>query len=179
MAAKFNPKRAAQRNQQLGDAVPVHAVIPTDDPWVPLRILGLGKTESEIVDADVYLLTDEVPEMLPAPELDSPALKLKESSAASKLLLSDLRSDKGMKWLPTDDMWLTYLRVKGKAGELKHDLAIDVGTGEPSPVDAGLAGPSPTFVPSEDSQRMWAWALALVLAGFAVVGADRLTAARR
>src|SRR5207247_10165517 len=58
LAAVFDADAAAQRGQSVGDGTPVHITIPTDNPWVPLRILALGKTATERVDADVYLLTD-------------------------------------------------------------------------------------------------------------------------
>ena len=46
--------------------------------------------------------------------------------------------------------------------EVRHDLAIDAGGGRPSPVDAGLSDPPHTsFVPDEDTQRLWAWAVAI------------------
>ena len=35
--------RRRQRGQAIGDGTPVHITIPTSDPWVPLRILSLGK----------------------------------------------------------------------------------------------------------------------------------------
>src|SRR4051812_44605493 len=44
LAAAFDGAAAEARGQQLGDGTPVHITIPTDDPWVPLRILALGKT---------------------------------------------------------------------------------------------------------------------------------------
>ena len=40
------------------------------------------------------------------------------SEPASTTLLADLRSDRGMKWLPASDMWLTYIRVNETAGNL-------------------------------------------------------------
>ena len=64
------------------------------------------------------------------------------SEPASTTLLADLRSDRGMKWLPESDMWLTYIRINETAGNLKHDLAIDAsGYGRPSPVAAGTQFP--------------------------------------
>ena len=180
MAAKFNAKRAAAQGQNVGDSTPVHAVIPTDDPWVPLRILGLGKQGSEIVDADVYLLTDQRPAMLPRPTLESSAMRVEQSSPASELLLSDLRSDRGMNWLPRDDMWLTYLRVQGEARFLNHDLALNVDGGTPSLVDAGLSDPPITFpTPSEETARLWAWAIAIGVGVVGLVLADRHVASRR
>jgi hypothetical protein len=183
MAAKFNAKRAQAQGQQRGDSIPVHAVIPTDDPWVPLRILGLGKNDAEIVDADVYLLTDNLPAMLPRPRLETSALKVKQSGPASRLLLRDLRSDRGMKWLPRTGMWLTYIRVKGEAGQLHHDLALDVSGGQPSLVDAGYAGfsdsPFSSVVPTEESARLWGWALAMGLGAAGVLAANRVVARKR
>ena len=47
MAAAFDADAAAERGQAIGDGTPVHLTIPTDNPWVPLRILGLGKAAGE------------------------------------------------------------------------------------------------------------------------------------
>ena len=44
LAAVFDADAAAERGQAVGDGTPVHITIPTDNPWVPLRILALGKT---------------------------------------------------------------------------------------------------------------------------------------
>lgn len=139
MAAAFDAEAAAARGQQIGDGTPVHLTIPTDNPWVPLRILGLGKSGAETVEADVYLLTDDVPALLPAP---LGGLELAHSAPATELLLSDLRSDVGMEWVP-ETAWLTKIEIDAPATELSFDLAIDAsGRGEPSLVDAGLAGRS-------------------------------------
>jgi hypothetical protein len=148
LAARFNAERAANRGVQTGQGTPVHIVIPTASPWVPLRILALGRKASEIVQADVYLLTDRRPETLPQAERSNGfdqsqrGLIQEVSEPASTTLLTDLRSDRGMKWLPTSDMWLTYIRISETAGNLKHDLAIDAsGYGRPSPVAAGYPVP--------------------------------------
>ena len=149
MAVRFDADRAAEQGLANGDGTPVHVVIPTPNPWVPLRILGLGAAADAPVEADVYLLTDIEPTMLPAPlapgiasefpQEAHPGLILEQSASASRFLLEELRSDKGMKWLPSDEMWLTYLRLDARAGDLDYDLAIDAsGAGQPSPVAAGL-----------------------------------------
>ena len=67
LAASFDADAAAARGQAIGDGTPIHITIPTPNPWVPLHILGLGKTSGERIEADVYLLTDGVPSFLPAP----------------------------------------------------------------------------------------------------------------
>jgi hypothetical protein len=67
MAAQFDAAEAVKRGQRAGDGTPIHLTIPTKNPWVPLRILALGKTTSDVISADVFLMTDNVPAMLPAP----------------------------------------------------------------------------------------------------------------
>jgi hypothetical protein len=104
MAAKFDANRAAELGQRAGDSTPIMATIPTDDPWVPLRILSLGLEADRSVEADVFLLTDEQPELLAG----GPGLTLARSETASPLLLDDLRSDVAMEWVP-QSMWLSYL----------------------------------------------------------------------
>jgi hypothetical protein len=136
LATSFDPTRVADRGQRLGDGTPVHLTIPTTNAWVPLRILGLGLQSADKVDADVYLLTDRKPAMLPRPDQ---GMRLEQSRAAGPQLLSDLRSDRGMEWLPERGMWLSYLKIDTTAGALKHDLAVDSsGQGTPSLLAAGL-----------------------------------------
>jgi len=146
MAARFNADAARQRDQQQGEGTPIHLTIPMDNPWVPLRILGLGKGGEDIINANVFLLTPARPNLLPLP-VDG--VVEERSEEASKSLLDDLRSDTGMSWVPAE-MWLTYLRIGEQTGRLHHDLAIDkAGTAEPSRVMAGLeAPPAPTTTTS-------------------------------
>ena len=141
MAAAFDADAAAARGQALGDGTPVHLTIRTDNPWVPLRILGLGKADGELVEADVYLLTDIKPVLMPnaGAFAESDGLILDHSEGATESLLDDLRSDVGMEWVP-DEAWLTKIVVSSDAGELDFDLAIDAsGAGRPSATDAGYA----------------------------------------
>jgi len=129
LAARFDATAAREAGQGTGDGTPIHLTIPTDRPWVPIRILGLGRGELEPVEADVYLLTDREPALL-----TGPGLRTERSEAASRSLLDDLRSDKGMEWVP-QDMWLTYLKVDAQGGDLTYDLAIATDGGEPSLFD--------------------------------------------
>ncbi|HKG57523.1 MAG TPA: DUF2330 domain-containing protein, partial [Candidatus Limnocylindrales bacterium] len=91
LAAAFDGDAAEARGQQLGDGTPVHITIPTKDPWVPLRILALGKSDQERIEADVFLLGDRRPNLLPAPT-GANGLELTHSAPASNQLLDDLRS---------------------------------------------------------------------------------------
>ena len=167
LAAAFDADAATARGQQVGDGTPVHITIPTKNPWVPLRILALGKTGSEPVTADVYLLTDRAPALLPAPT-GSNGIRLDASESASDSLLGDLRSDRGMEWVPQTG-WLTKVAVDGKASQLGYDLAVDAsGAGRPSAVDAGLALPGATPPPTPiDWTRLM---LALAFVGLGAVG---------
>lgn len=135
MAARFDAEAARERGQNIGEGTPIHLAIPTDNPWVPLRILALGKQPQEQVQADVYLLTEGEPRLSPL----SSGVQVAASRPASKGLVGDLASDRGMEWMPRQGMWLSYLRVDAPAAELTYDLAADVHGGEPSPVAAGLA----------------------------------------
>jgi hypothetical protein len=172
LAAVFDGDAALERGQALGDGTPVHLTIPTDNPWVPLRILGLGKKANESIEADVFLMTDDVPAILPK---GSKGLRVDYSAAANKRLLDDLRSDDGMGWVPSS-AWVTRIGIDTTAGDLKYDLAVDAsGRGDPSWVDAGLASPASIVTPDDGSWigRNW-WALAI---GGAVVAAWVLLAA--
>ncbi|MGQ0802954.1 MAG: DUF2330 domain-containing protein [Actinomycetota bacterium] len=133
MAAKFDAAAAVAEGFEGGDGIPVHLAIPLDRPWVPLRTLSTGKPADEVVQADVFLLTDEKPELLAGP-----GLTLERSEPADPFLLDDLRSDTNMGWIP-ERAWLTYLRLDVSAGDLDYDLATDVDGGSPRMVDTGLA----------------------------------------
>jgi len=145
MAAKFDATEAARRGLDRGEGTSIHLAIPTDDPWVPLRILALGQTGDAVVEADVFLLTERQPELLPGPAgsgawVERDGLTLARDEQASSSLLTDLAGDRGMGWLPTEGMWLSYLQLNEEADELRYDLAIDVAGGVPSAVDAGFLG---------------------------------------
>ena len=137
MAARFDAARAAALGQTAGDGTPIMLTIPTDAPWVPLRILSLGLEGEEVVEADVFLLTDEEPDLLAG----GPGLSLDRSEPADDLLLDDLRSDVGMEWVP-QDMWFSYLQVEADAADLDYDLAISPDeTTLPTLEDTGVPAP--------------------------------------
>ncbi len=149
MAARFNAERAAELDQQAGDSTPIMATIPTDDPWVPVRILGLGADADDRIEADVFILTEDEPALLAG----GTGLTLDRSERADELLLDDLRSDVGMEWIP-DDMWLTYLQLDSPAGELDYDLAVSATAGSaPDFADTGVAVPQ--TVPIGDASPRW------------------------
>jgi hypothetical protein len=181
MAARFDANAARQLGQQSGDGTPIMLTIPVEQPWVPLRILGLGLGDDERDNADVFMLTDRRPQLLAGED----GLQLVRSEPASSGLLDDLRSDVGMGWVP-ESMWFSYLTVDSSAGDLHYDLASSVRPFHaPKLRDAGLASPldgvdlnvggsiSGRSVPFE------AIALATVALGAVVLGGRRLRTAMR
>jgi hypothetical protein len=172
LAAVFDGDAAADRGQLVGDGTPVHITMPTSNPWVPLRILGMGKPDAEVVQADVFLLTDREPVLLP--ELRQASTRtgapvVEYSQAASKSLLSDLRSDEGMDWVPGSG-WLTKVRIDDEAGNLTFDLAVDAsGEGHPSRIAAGLTASRRV----NEATVMVLPLLALMVAGGSVLGSMR------
>jgi hypothetical protein len=171
MAARFDADEAKRRGQQIGDGTPIHLTIPVKNPWVPLRILALGKQRSDVVRADVYLLTPIRPALLPGARR---GLSVRYDAAASPSLMRDLRSDKGMGWMPASGMWLTHLALNSAAGDLTYDLAVDAsGRGRPSREAAGLAWWQAPLLPSPDgSDRPGSTPadLPLLVAGAVVAG---------
>ncbi len=129
--AKFNGVAALKRGLVEGQGQTIHFTIPLGAPWIPLRILALGKVAPEIVDADLFVLTDHAPSL--SPQIwNLPGMSLRAYGRASSSLLQDLRSDQGMKWLPAKDMWLTALSLHTPAERIGYDLSID-GGGPPRP----------------------------------------------
>jgi hypothetical protein len=168
MAARFDASRAAALGQRTGDGTPIMLTIPTDEPWVPLRILALGLDATQVVDADVFLLTDERPTVLTA----DTGVAITRSEAASPALLDDLRRDQHMGWVP-DAMWLSYVKVGTPAGALHHDLAVS--THADTLPSARLAG---FVVPDDTPDDAW-WAPLLMLGAPLALVAGGLVITRR
>jgi hypothetical protein len=175
MAARFDASRAARLGQQNGDGTPIMVTIPTKSPWVPLRILSLGLDASKVVDADVFLLTDNRPKLLAG----GPGLTLPRDEQASDLLVSDLRSDKGMEWVPKK-MWLTFLRLNVPAGQLDYDLAVSTkADAVPALADTGVTAAEARPVDRREA-GLALWPLAAsAAAGIVTFGLGGLFARRR
>jgi hypothetical protein len=167
MAARFDAQRAARLGQSAGQGTPIMVTIPTDEPWVPLRILALGLRKTQQVQADVFVLTDRKPNLLAGGE----GLTFGRSEAASSSLLDDLRSDKHMGWVP-DDMWLSYLKLDAPASDLDYDLAISAHEHSlPSLERAGVTAPDAfPLDPPGPGTPLWPLVLGVV-AGAVALGA--------
>jgi hypothetical protein len=175
MAARFDATRAQQLGQTTGDGTPIMLTIPVREPWVPLHILSLGLDKATVVAADVFLLTDQQPKLLAG----GSGLSLQRNEAASTELLTDLRTDKGMGWVPSN-MWFTYLKLDVPAGQLGYDLAVsDHPNAVPLLADTGVLASvaRPVAVP----ERGWVtWPLvAAVITGTLTFGAVALVGRRR
>jgi hypothetical protein len=173
LAAVFDGDAAQGRGQQIGDGTPVHITMPTANPWVPLRILGLGKQPDDRIEADVYLLTDGLPTLLPS---GSKGLAVTHSEPATRSLLDDLRSDDGMAWIPRS-AWLTKVDIDTAARDLRFDLAVDAsGQGKPSPIAAGLLEAA---LPSDDDGLEREFILVAAGAGLVALVATTFVRSRR
>jgi hypothetical protein len=173
MAARFDATRAQELGQRSGDGTPIMLTVPTNEPWVPLRILALGLDKTRVVNADVFLLTDHRPALL----VGDQGVKVSRSESASTGLLTDLRSDKGMEWVP-DAMWLTYLKVDAPATALRHDLAVSTHPDTlPSARLAGYTVRSDASISNELSPA-W-WYLLAIGAPLALVAVGRAVSRRR
>ena len=165
MAARFDAARARDLGQSSGDGTPIMLTIPTDEPWVPLRILGLGVGGAETVEADVFLLTDESPKLLAGGR----GLSLERSEPAGAGLLADLRSDEGMGWVP-DDMWFSHLTLETGAADLTYDLAIATSDGAlPSITDAGVTAAEARAPSPPDGRPAWPLLAGLAAGGMTLV----------
>ena len=174
LAAVFDADAAAARGQNIGDGTPVQITIPTDNPWVPLRILGLGKAAEDRVQADVFLLTNDKPSLLFRP-VDG--VDITHSDDATTSLLDDLRSDDNMAWVP-QSAYLTKMSIDSAAKDMNFDLAVDVsGDDKPSPIAAGFSLPD-TDGGGVSQATIWAIA-AVVFAALLCASVFRLPQARR
>jgi hypothetical protein len=99
-------------------------------------------------------------------------MEVTHSAAATASLLGDLRSDKGMGWVPAD-AWLTKVRIDAAASQLRYDLAIDAFGHSPSRVAAGLERPGAPAIPDTTLPS------ALVLAAITIASAFALLLATR
>ncbi len=162
-AAKYNKLRVAREGLEEGQGTVIHFTIPTPGPWIPLRILALGKGQTEIVNADLFVLTDGRPSFVPALDRIG-GMRVVRQEEASEQLLIDLRGDKGMEWVP-DSMYLTALALEAPAVTVDYDLSIDGGR----PVGA----PVPVPIPEEPFSGAWLRWLAIAALAALTVGALR------
>jgi hypothetical protein len=176
MAARFDATRAQRLGQTTGDGTPIMLTIPVKEPWVPLHILSLGLDKAAVVEADVFLLTDQQPKLLAG----GSGLSLQRNEPASASLLDDLRIDKGMGWVP-QHMWFTYLRLSTPAAQLGYDLAVSDQPGAvPRLADTGVTAEVARAVvaPSEQGRAMWPL-VAAVITGALTFGSVTIVSSRR
>jgi hypothetical protein len=151
--ARFDRLTAAEKGLIQGQGQVIHFVIPMRAPWIPLRILALGKAPAELVDADLFVLSDHATTFSPAVRT-IPGMRVVKAGPASASLLADLRSDRGMAWLPAHGMWLTALNLHAPAGTIHYDLSIDGGA-PVAPVAPAVSGTLSQHVPG------WIWAASI------------------
>ncbi len=162
--AKFEKKEAAKRFVE-GQGVVIDFEIPLPGPWIPLRILSLGKQGTEIVNAHLFMLTPERPIITPALSTMK-GVSIVADDWASANLISDLRSDTGTSWVP-ERMWFTALEMRSVAPSITYDIAAL--SGGIQPVDLTPDMPAGT----------WVWWLIVAGLGTAAVSLLRRRDARK
>jgi hypothetical protein len=167
LGAKFDAGEGETRGFRSGDGIPIQITMPTERPWVPLHILGFAKPGREIVEADVFLLTPERPDLIAGL-----GLRVARSETASRSLLDDLRSDVGMDWVP-ESAWFTHIALEVAAEDLTYDLSVGAPGAPPSLVDAGITRTELTEAQLAGVGLTWAddpwWPKAFAGVGIALV----------
>lgn len=163
--AKFDKVEAGQKFVR-GQGVVIDFEIPLPGPWIPLRILSLGKHEAEIVNAHLFMLTPERPVITPRPDTIK-GMTVVRDEWANELLINDLRSDTGTQWIP-EKMWFTALELQAPSPTVTYDIAA-LGAGGIMPVD--LTG--------DARDGSWAWWLIGAALGTAALGLRRRLRAAR
>ena len=103
-AARSSWPRASRRRRRragpaaVGDGTPVHITIPTDQAVGPAAHPRPRQDRRRAVDADVFLLTDA--RAAASCRRRRPGLTLAHSGRRATACSTDLRSDKGMDWVP-------------------------------------------------------------------------------
>lgn len=154
-AAKFDSLLAKDQGLVEGQGTTIHFTIPLSAPWIPLKILSLGKGGVEPVRADLFVLTSGKPVFFP--KLSTIAgMDVIREAPASDILLADLRGDAGMEWVPTS-AYLTAMTLDAPASTVDYDLSIDGGV----PVGAPIPLPEPR-APIGGTWLWWTTAAALL-----------------
>jgi Uncharacterized protein conserved in bacteria (DUF2330) len=170
--AKYDVAQASARGLVQGGGVVVQFTIPTKAPWMPMRILSFGKAPDQYVDAELFVLTDSRPSFYPA--IGSiQGMDVRANERASTSLLSDLRGDRGMAWVPRSGMWFTALKLHAPASTVRTDLSIDGG----GPV-GGAFYPLGSPIPLSPGWPFWVAILGSTTALVAVARRERMRAMR-
>ncbi|MGH3443213.1 MAG: hypothetical protein ACRDUY_14470 [Nitriliruptorales bacterium] len=199
-AIKFDNRRAAEQELNSGEGIPVRfSFADQDQAWIPVKILTFDKPDSEIVVADLFLMTPDTPKILGG-LVAGTDVTFQQSYGPNSLLVADLTDDERAEWVPTR-FTLTRIDVRSEARLLDWDIAARTG-GTPEPVwafgtsfiaarngetYAGSApfSPDPDIVRSEltDDGPPWlgiiAAALVVAVPGFALYRRRRQVSPRR
>ncbi|HEY6377910.1 MAG TPA: DUF2330 domain-containing protein [Candidatus Dormibacteraeota bacterium] len=137
MAAKYDLTQARLHLVFNGDGTPVLITMRTPRLWVPLEVLA---NASDLVNADVYLLTDTKPTVagidlaafggnLP----NAQGMQVVRQEPMNDRLHLDLSSDRNMGWVQAGG-WFTALRLEAPGTVVTYDMTV---------VDAGLIFTAP------------------------------------
>lgn len=182
-AIRFDNQRARQQGLTAGQGIPVRfSFADREQAWIPVKILTFDKPATEVVVADLFLMTPEAPRILGA-RVPGTSVTFQQDYTSGSPLVQDLTDDERAGWVPTD-FTLTRIDVRTEARLLGWDIAAAVGQ-TPDPdwaygvAPAATQDGSPQVVPAElaASTTPW-WPAGTVALALAVAGAAGLLAVR-
>lgn len=125
-AVKFDNERAAEQEIRSGDGIPVRfAFEDQDEAWIPVKVLGFDKGETDLVVADLFLMTDGTPTIFGG-NVPGTDVVFQQAYGPDSSLVFDLTDDERAEWVPTD-FTLTRIDVRTETRLLDWDVAAAVG----------------------------------------------------
>jgi len=123
---------------------PSNLTIPTPNPWLPLRILGLGQAPDAVDPSRLFLLTERAT-LRSSPLATTP---VRARPVGERVGIADsptCGADKGMGGMPAVDV-AQPLQDRSPARELKYDLAVDASASRLTPGRGTACGPAAAVV---------------------------------
>ena len=174
MAARFDAARAATLGQTAGDGTPIMLTIPTE------RAVGAAAHPRPRSRQDAGRRRRRVPAHRPRAEAARRWPRPRRSAArasASASLLDDLRSDKGMGWVP--DRHVVHVPPARRAGRDARLRPRGLGRtrchGSPTPASTRR---TPWSQSDDDGRPIWPWPVGLAVAAATFLAVVRWSARR-
>jgi hypothetical protein len=124
-AIRFDNERAAEQQLTEGEGIPVRfSFAAQDQAWIPVKVLTFDKPATDVVVADLFLMTPGRPTIL-AGQVPGTAVTFQRDYGSGSLLVADLTDDERADWVPTE-FTLTRIDVRSDARLLDWDIAARV-----------------------------------------------------
>ncbi|HUG84249.1 MAG TPA: DUF2330 domain-containing protein [Euzebya sp.] len=125
-ALRFDNERAVEQGLNSGDGTPVRFGFEgQDQAWIPVRVLGFDKPGTELVVAELYLMTHGRPTIMGG-QVPGTEVVFQQDYQSGDQLIADLTDDDRAGWVPTG-FTLTRIDVRTEQRLLDFDVAARVG----------------------------------------------------